>query len=166
MIHSAIRLNGNWKFSNERTSENKSSAGKTKTTSERIRSRKSKIIYGGENRSRTCIGLRPEVFKTSAIPLCDLSASRRRIENIPQNRRRNKSHWHFRRALDSFALVSTALPSKFFGTAFFAESSRLSAFCAALRRRINKLKFGLSTMNRTQLWKLWFETPFRRERMI
>ena len=37
---------------------------------------KSKIQnrIGGENRSRTCIGLRPVVFKTTAIPLCDLSA--------------------------------------------------------------------------------------------
>ena len=30
---------------------------------------------GGGDRSRTCIGLRPAVFKTAAIPLCDPSAA-------------------------------------------------------------------------------------------
>ena len=43
------------------------------------------LNYGGEDRSRTCITLRSVVFKTTALPLCDLSALKRRIENIAQN---------------------------------------------------------------------------------
>ena len=33
-----------------------------------------RIGNGGGDRSRTCIALRPAVFKTAAIPLCDPSA--------------------------------------------------------------------------------------------
>src|SRR6185369_12744096 len=37
---------------------------------------------GGGDRSRTCIALRPAVFKTAAIPLCDPSAVKTRCETI------------------------------------------------------------------------------------
>ena len=31
-------------------------------------------LYGGGDRTRTCIAFRPAVFKTAALPLCDPSA--------------------------------------------------------------------------------------------